>query len=276
MMDRRLIDFTSIASYVRQPMGNHLKAIVRAIPDSFALATTGQPKAEPIDVENARRQHRSYVRAFLSLGVDVTELPHDNRFPDCCFVEDQAIVCDDLALITRSGLASRRGEANAIAGVLETRLTTIRMASPACLDGGDVLRVNDCLIVGLSGRTNDAGVAVLREVFEPHGLHVRAIMLGTTQLHLKCVCSAVTNNLVVAAEHLAQPSWFEPFDVLWIPREEGYACNLVGIGHTVLIPAGFPKTREILETHGFRTVVLENSEIRKADGALTCCSILYE
>lgn len=257
-------------------MRNHLKALVRAIPDSFAMATTGQPKTEPIDVEKARRQHRSYIAALRSLGVDVTELPHDNRYPDCCFVEDQAIVCDELALITRSGLASRRGEANAVAEALETHHTTIRMQSPACLDGGDVLHIDDCLIVGLSGRTNDVGVAVLREVFEPHGLHVRAVRPDVDQLHLKCVCSAVTSNLVVAAEHLAQPSWFEPFDVLWIPREEAYASNLVGIDETVLIPAGFPKTKERLEAFGFRTVVLENSEIRKADGALTCCSILYE
>ena len=226
-------------------------------------------------MEKARWQHRSYVDALRSLGVDVTELPHDNRFPDCCFVEDQAVVCDDLALITRSGLASRRGEADAVTEVLEAHCTTIRMESPACLDGGDVLHVKNCLFVGLSGRTNEAGVDVLREVFEPVGLRIKAIKTDTVQLHLKCVCSALTCNLVVAAEHLAQPDWFEPADVIWIPQEEGYASNLVGIGETVLIPAGFPKTNEILETHGFRTIVLENSEIRKADGALTCCSILF-
>lgn len=248
-------------------------AITRAIPATFSDAISQQPRRDPIDVARAREQHRAYVSALRSFGVAVEELPPDDAYPDCCFVEDCAVVARGVALITNPGAPSRRGEPPAVRGALARRLRIETMAAPATLDGGDCLVAEDRILVGLSARTNAAGVARLREVFAPLGLRVVPVELGDV-LHLKCVCSSLGGCRVLVAEGLLPDAPFEGLDVVSIPREEAYAANVVAVGKSVLAPAGFPATHERLRRAGYHVVPIDNSETRKADGSLTCLSII--
>ena len=137
-------------------------ALTRAVPSTFAQATTEAPADPPIDVVVARVQHRAYGIALAALGLEVVEVATDDRFPDACFVEDCAVVAEGVALITRSGAATRRGEVDAVAEALARHAglqQLHRMVGPATLDGGDCLRIGRTLYVGLSGRTNAGGVA---------------------------------------------------------------------------------------------------------------------
>ncbi|MEO7096179.1 MAG: arginine deiminase-related protein [Polyangiales bacterium] len=253
-------------------------AFTRPIPSSFAQATTAIAPDPPIDVARAGAQHAAYVRALAGLGVQVIQLEADDRFPDGCFVEDCAVIGGGVGLITRPGAATRRGEVDSVAEALAAhgKLTALhRMEAPATLDGGDCLRVGRTLYVGLSQRTNAAGVARAIEVFAPHGIRVAPVPLAQLGvLHLKCVCSALGDDRVLLAEGTIPRETFAGLDVVMIPNDEAYAANCLAHGGSALVSSGFAATHETLDRAGVRVVPLETSEIRKADGALTCLSIL--
>lgn len=244
-----------------------MNALVRGVSPAFARALT-RHDAVP-DAARAAQQHAAYVAALRGMGVSVQELPPDPELPDCCFVEDTALIADGRALITRPGAPSRRGEADAVATALP--MPQARMAAPATLDGGDCLRVGHRWLVGLSSRTNAAGVEAVQRAFP--GFTVQAVPV--VDLHLKCSCSALDDRRVLLAEGTLPAATFAGLDVVTVPAEEAYAANVVAVGRRVLVPAGFPRTRRILEREGFEVIELDNRELRLADGALTCLSLLW-
>ncbi len=245
-------------------------ALVRAVPSTFANALARHPSPDGIDVARARAQHDAYVRALIELGVSVRELPGEEGYPDCCFIEDTAVVVGKQVLITRPGAASRRGEEQAVYEALSAEKQVTRMEGPAHLDGGDVLRVGDTLYVGRSERTHSQGLALLEEVFS---LHVVPLEVRDA-LHLKSFSSAPFPGWVVIADGFLDPHSFpRDVEVLRVPREEASAANLVGVGDTVLIHEGHPKTRRALESRGVRCISVDVSEFSKADGSLTCLSL---
>jgi dimethylargininase len=235
---------------------------------------TQTPPPEPIRVDRAQAQHRAYVETLASLGLDVLVLPADPACPDCCFVEDCAVYADGVALITHPGAPSRRGEVEAVAAALAPHARLERLAEPATLDGGDCLRLGKRWFVGRSQRTNAAGIAGLRRVFEPLGFEVIEVPLGPV-LHLKCVCSPLGETTMLLAEDTVPPNVFGAVRILTVPADEAHAANCLCVGATVLMPAGFPKTRRLVEAEGFQARELDTTEIRKADGALTCLSIVH-
>jgi dimethylargininase len=249
------------------------RAITRAVPDSFPRAIVPEPPAEPIRVDLARRQHHAYVEALESLGLAVTVLPAADEFPDCCFVEDCAVVADGVALITRPGAPSRQGEEAAVAEALRPYVRLERMTAPATLDGGDCLRLGRHWYVGRSERTNEAGARRLREVFGPLGFDVVEVPVAG-HLHLKSVCSPLDGGRVLLAEGTVPPQVFGDARVIAVSPEEAYAANCVAVNGTALIPAGFPKARRAVEAAGLRVRELEMSQTRKAGGAMTCLSVL--
>lgn len=257
-------------------MSQPTRALVRSVAPSFADALVQQAPGAPIDVALAQRQHAAYVAALRGLGLTVRELPAEAAYPDGCFVEDMAVVAVGRALIARSGAPSRRGEAPSVAAALAgAGLEVTEMAAPATLDGGDVLRVGRTLLVGRSERTNAAGVEALRGAFEPLGFAVRAVAVPAA-LHLKCYLSSPRPGLLLAARGRVAPAWLEGLgEVAWLPEEEAYAANVVGVGERVLVAAGHPQTQAALGSLGLEPVPLEVSEIAKADGSLTCLSVLY-
>ncbi|PIE16882.1 MAG: hypothetical protein CSA66_07035 [Proteobacteria bacterium] len=253
------------------------RALVRGLPASFVDALGQVPGAPAIDLALARRQHAAYVDALRGLGLEVTALPADEALPDCCFVEDTAVVAEGLALISRPGAPARRGETDAVAAALSPHLELRRMAAPARLDGGDVMRVGRRLYVGRSARTDAAGRAALVDAFGPRGLEVIAVDIAPGQLHLKCHASAIGDDLVVVAEG----SWPAAVDlgasvtVVRIPAEEAYAANVVGHGGRALVAAGYPTVAERLRAEGLEVVPLDVSQLALADGSLTCLSVIF-
>jgi len=249
-------------------------AIVRSIPDSFVDAVSSDPR--PIKVDKARKQHAAYVRALEGMVDRVVHLDADDAHPDCVFVEDQAVVHRGHALITHVGHPSREGEV----GPVRTALTALGlqihvMEAPATLDGGDVLRVGDTLYVGRSARSNGEGIAMLARVFGPLGFGVVPVPV-TNALHLKSVCSSPVGGVVLVAPDTIDPGRFEVPHVIVVPAEEAHACNAVGVGRTAILPGGCHATRAALEELDITIIEVGTSEVRKADGALTCCSILVD
>ena len=183
-------------------------------------------------------------------------------------------VADGVALITNPGTPSRRGEEESIKEAFSDSFRIETMSLPAMLEGGDCLRVGKRLFVGKSDRTNEAGIERVREVFEPLGYEITAVPV-TDVLHLKCVCSGLGSDKIVLGERTIPRKYFGDVNVVEIPNHEVYAANCVSINNTVIMANGYPEMRRKVESLGFNVLPLETSEIKKADGSLTCLSILY-
>jgi dimethylargininase len=250
------------------------RAIVRGVPDSYLQATARYFGSGPTDMLEARQQHSAYIMALRGFDVDVTELDTDEEYPDCVFVEDLAVVLDYHVLLTRSGHAARRGEQPAVATTLRSHMNMVEMEAPATLDGGDVLRIGDCFIVGISTRTNPAGAQALRDFVAPRTVY--EIAIPDDQLHLKSICTSPGEGILLAPEHVLLDGTLESVaEVIRVPATETYGCNVIAFGNELLVAAGYPKTHTILEQRGFQLRPLEMSQIRAADGSLTCLSIFY-
>jgi dimethylargininase len=249
------------------------KAIVRGISATFRDAVVMHPAAEAIDVARARAQHAQYVDALRGAGLEIVELPPLDAHPDACFVEDCALVAGSTAMITRSGAPSRVGEGESIAAALAATHRIARTVAPATFDGGDCMRVGTPWFVGRSARTDAAGAARVREVFGPLGDSVVEVPVRGF-LHLKCTASRIDDRTVLVAEGTVDRAAFAGLDVVIVPREEAYAANAVVVNGVAIVAKGFPATRAALERRGLRIVELALSEIAKADGSLTCMSIL--
>ena len=249
-------------------------AIVRGVPSTFHLAIRPDGSAEPIDVALAGRQHESYCRALSSTGLDLIRIDADNRYPDCCFVEDTAIVVGDTAFIAPMAAESRRGESDAVEAKLREFKRVHHLVPPAILDGGDVLQVGRRIFVGLSQRTNGLAVDQLRTALQPEGYEITPVNVGDT-LHLKSACTYLGGDIVVLlAGHLDEQP-FASFQRIPVAPEEAHAANCLALNGVVLIPAGAPETRARIEEIGLETEEVDISESRKAAGGLTCSSIVF-
>lgn len=248
-------------------------AIVRGVPPSFPRALSAAPPDSPIDVAIARAQHAAYVAALVAAGLEVVAVATDDDCPDCCFVEDTAVLVGDAALITRPGAPSRRAEVEPVAAALRGRAEIVRMEAPATLDGGDCLLVGRTFYVGRSGRTNPAGIDRLAEVAGPRGYRVVPLAMPAGILHLKSVCSPL-GDAVLVAEGTLPPSTFAGARVLVVPAGEAHAANAVATGGAALVAAGAPTAQALIESTGLRALPVDTAELRKADGALTCLSIV--
>ena len=251
-----------------------MRALMRRVPDSFTRALSAAAPVEPIDVARAREQHAAYHDALVAMGARVTMLDPDEACPDCVFVEDTAVVAAGLVVITRPGAESRRAETPAVAAAL-AELDVVELAAPATLDGGDCMRLGNRIYVGRSARTNAAGITALAEAFAPRGVQVAPIGLPDGVLHLKCVCSPLADDRILLAEGSLAPALFAAFDPVMVPVAETDAANAVAIGTHVLVADGYPRTHERLVRAGFTLHPVPTSEVQKADGSLTCQSIVY-
>lgn len=251
-----------------------LTAIARKVSPSFASCQLEYLTREPIDVSRAEAQHRDYEAALERLGVRVVSLPAEPDLPDCVFVEDPALVLDGIAILTRMGAQSRRGESESLAAALAGFRPVVRMREPATLEGGDVVQMGKTLYVGLSRRTNAEGTRQLAELVEPYGYRVLPVQV-TGCLHLKSACCAVSDDTVLANRGLFDASAFD-CKMIDVPAEEPGAADVLRIGNTVLIPASFPRTAQLLEESGFTVQPLDVSELQKAEAGVTCMSLVFE
>jgi dimethylargininase len=251
-----------------------LTAITRAVSPGLADCELTFLARRKIDVAKAIEQHRSYEECLERLGVRVIRLPAEPDLRDSVFVEDTAIALDELAVITRPGATRRQAETKSVAAALSEFRPLKFIRPPATIEGGDVMRVGRTLYTGLSARTNLEGVSQLREIVEPHNYRVE-IVETVGCLHLKTGCAYPGNQTILANRNWINVQPLAGFDLIDVPDDEPWAANTLTIGHTVLTPGGFPKTRGLIEERGFKTLMIDISELQKAEAGLTCLSLIF-
>ena len=252
-----------------------LTAITRGVSASLASCELTWLAREPIDIEKARAEHSAYERGLAELGVHVISLPPLDAHPDAVFVEDPAIVLDEVAVITTMGAASRRGERDSLAAALAAYRPVIHMQYPVKLEGGDVMRVGRHLYVGLSGRTDIDGVRQLGSLLAPFGYEVHPVELRGC-LHLKSACCCIGEDCIVINRDRVDTSQFGNLRQICVARTEPNAANVLRVGDTLVMPNAFPQTAHILHCEGFRVVELEMTELMKAESGVTCSSLLFD
>jgi len=251
-----------------------LIAITREVSRSIAQCELTHMSRVQIDLGLARSQHQQYQQALAELGCQVVSLPEQPDLPDSVFIEDIAIVLDEYAVITRPGAESRRPETISVASKLREYRELGFIEAPGMLDGGDVLRVGRTLYVGLSGRSNSAAVDQLRALIAPYGYSVKAVDVSGC-LHLKSAVSQVADNTLLVNPRWVNPTDFGTMEWLEVDPTEAYAANTLLIGKSIIYPTSFPRTRQRLEERGVRVVDVDVSELQKAEGAVTCCSLVF-
>ena len=230
---------------------------------------------EPIDLARARLQHHRYEQLLEGLGAEVVSLPAEPGLPDAVFVEDAAVVLDECALLPNMGALSRRPEVESLAVALRAHRPIVRLGDLGTLDGGDVLRMGRTLYVGVSTRTNEAGIVALRHHAAPFGYDVRAVPVQGC-LHLKSACTALDSNTLLVNPERVDRSHFRDLQFVTVSPDEPDAANVLWIGESVVASTCFPRTLEKIAAHGFRVLALDNSELVKAEGGLTCTSLLFD
>jgi dimethylargininase len=225
-------------------------------------------------VQLAREQHQQYAKALVEVGCKVVSLPADAALPDSVFVEDMAIVLDELAVITRPGVTSRRGETASVAHALADYRHLAKIEPPGTLEGGDVLRVGKMVYVGLSGRSNPAGIEQLRSLIAPHGYFLKTVEMQGC-LHLKSAVTQVGPQTLLINSAWVKGVYFEGVDFVEVDPEEPYGANALLVSGIVIYPASFPRTRQRLEARGIVVRMVDVAELQKAEGAVTCCSLIF-
>ena len=251
-----------------------LTAITRGVSPAIVQCELTFVARQPIDLAKAQRQHRAYEQLLENAGARVISLPAEPALPDSMFVEDPAIVLDELAVILPLGTASRRAEATTVALALAKFRQLAYVKLPGTMEGGDVLRIGRKLYVGLSSRTNAEGIRQLAATLAPHEYEVIAVAV-TGCLHLKSAVTYIGRNTL-----LANRPWFDApaisgFDWIDVHPEEPHAANALALGDAVVLPASFPRTKARLESAGFDVIPLDISELQKAESGLTCSSLLF-
>ena len=250
-------------------------AVTRGVSPAISRCELTFLDREPIDYARAVAQHSAYERVLEELGLQVIRIDADEALPDCCFVEDIAVVLDEVAVLTRPGAPSRRGETPAVAAALAPYRRIVRLEDPARLDGGDVLVLGRRLFVGLSNRTDAAGREALAQAVKPLGYEVVPVPMKDC-LHLKTALTAAAADVLVV-----NPAWvdlapFRGWQTVEVDPTEPWGANVVMAGGAVIAATGFPRTVERLRARGLDVRTVDVSEFRKAEGGVTCKSLLFD
>ncbi len=252
-----------------------LTALTRAISPAIVNCELSFIDRKPIDLAAAQKEHHAYEKLLGKLGARVISLRAEPDLPDSMFVEDPAIVLDELAVILPLGTETRRPEALSLAEALSQFRKLEHISLPGTLEGGDVLRIARKLFVGLTQRSNAEGIRQLAAILAPHNYEVIPVPV-TGCLHLKSAVTSLGRNTL-----LANRSWFDAaplagFEWVDVDPAEPHAANALALGGTVIFPASFPHTRTRIETRGFSVTSIDISELQKAESGLTCSSLLFE
>lgn len=252
-----------------------LTAITRQVSPALANCELTFLERRPIDLVKARAQHRAYEELLGKLGARVVSLPAAPNLPDSMFVEDPALVLDELAVIFPLGTESRRPEAASLAAALSPYRNIERITPPGSMEGGDLLRVGRRIFAGLSSRTNEEGVRQLRELLAPYNYDVKGVAV-TGCLHLKSAVTLLGGKTLLANRNWFDAGAFTGFDWVDVDPTEPHAGNALALGGKVIFPASFPRTRERIAAAGFSVVSLDIGELQKAESGLTCSSLIFE
>src|SRR3954447_19728216 len=247
------------------------RALVRRPSSRLADGLVTHIERQSVDVALAMRQWEGYVAALRDAGWSTVEVAPIDPCPDGVFVEDTVAVYGDRAVVTGPGADERRPETVAVAALLgDLGYDVVPIEAPGTLDGGDVLKHDGVVWVGLGGRTNRAGFEQLKAVLEPCGARVVAVPVRKV-LHLKSAVTALPDGTVVGYEPLVDdPAVWPSF--LAVPEESGSHVVLLG-DDTVLMSADAPQTQALLEERGLNVVTVDISEFIKLEGCVTCLSV---
>jgi dimethylargininase len=251
-----------------------LTAITRAPGPELQKCELTHLTRQPIDFARAHAQHRAYLSALQRLGIDVIELGSDPMSPDGVFVEDTAIVLNELAIIASPTPLSRRAETLAIEAALHPFRSLLRLPAEARLEGGDVLGVGRTLYVGLSARTNEAGAQALAELVRPYGYTVVPVKVDGC-LHLKSACCALNETTLLINRAWIPARLFSGLRLVDVPDEEPWGANVLSLPGTVLVSTTFPRTADLVRSLGHATVALDVSDLHKAEAGLSCMSLVF-
>jgi dimethylargininase len=248
-------------------------AITREVSRSIIHCELTHLERRPIDIQRARAQHAEYEAALKQLGLAVLSLPEEPSLADSVFVEDTALVLDECAIILRPGADSRRSETESITRVLSPYRKLFTIQAPARVDGGDILRVGRQVYIGLSTRSDTNAMEQIQDFLQPYGYEVHAVKV-TGCLHLKSAVTQVAEDALVINPAWVDKKNFAGMKFIEIEPSEPYAANALWVGDTVLYPKAFPRTRKKLMDAGIKILDVDADELAKAEGALTCCSLL--
>jgi dimethylargininase len=251
-----------------------LTAVTREVSPAMNRCELSYLERVEIQIDRAAEQHRQYEECLRAMGAEVISLAAEPELPDSVFVEDPAVVVDEVAILTRPGAESRRREGESLAKTL-ARFRPLRwMQAPATLEGGDVMRVEKTLYVGASARTNAAGMAQLAAELKPYGYAVKAVEVRGC-LHLKSGCCYLGEGTVLANREWVDAEALAGLRIVDVAPNEPWAANVLTIGGVALMPAGFPATAEIVERLGWKVKTIDISELRKAEAGVTCSSLVF-
>ena len=251
------------------------KAIVRTPGKSLIDGLTDSKHLGSPDYQKAITQHKSYIKALQSCGLEVHVLESCEDYPDSTFVEDVALITPKCAIFTRPGFKSRRGEVEQIETVLRGQFDNVEsVEAPGTIEAGDVMMVGNHYYIGLSHRTNLQGAEQLIELLVKHG-HTGSTVALKDVLHLKTGLSYLENNMLVICGEFKSDPIFSGFDHIEIPESESYAANCIWVNDNVIIPAGYPLSKEKISSTGYKVIEVDVSEFKKLDGGLSCLSLRY-
>jgi len=248
-------------------------AITREVSPRFNECEITHIERTPIDLNTARTQHHEYVHALQKLGCEVIELPAEPDLPDSVFVEDTAFILPEVAVITRPGADSRKPETESIIRALSPHIGLVHIREPATVDGGDVLVLGKNIYIGLSTRSNQTAIDQLNDLIRGYGYTVTGVEVHGC-LHLKSAVSRVDDRTLLINKSWLDTSHFKDFDLIEVDPSELSAANCLPIGTSIIFPTAFPKTRARLEARGYKVTAIDISELAKAEGAVTCCSLI--
>jgi dimethylargininase len=248
-------------------------AITREVSSRFDECEITHIDRTPIDVNLARAQHHEYIKALATLGCQIVELPAETDLPDSVFVEDTAFILPEVAVITRPGADSRKPEIESIIPALSSYRPLVHVTEPATVDGGDVLVHGKNIYVGLSTRSTGSVIKQLQSLLDNYGYTIIGAEMQDC-LHLKTAVTRVDDKTLLINKNWVSPSYFQGYELIEIDPDEPFAANCMPVGNGIIYPTAFPKTRQRLEEKGFKVITVNVDELAKAEGAVTCCSLI--
>ncbi|HVE79535.1 MAG TPA: hypothetical protein VNA89_11760 [Gemmatimonadaceae bacterium] len=251
-----------------------LVALTREISSAIVRCELTHLERSAIDLGRARAEHARYEAALRAAGCRVERVVAGDELPDSVFIEDTAVVLDELAVVTWPGAPSRRAELPAVAAALGAYRPVAAMGPSGTLDGGDVVRIGRRLLVGTGGRSDAAGAGQLGMLVSPHGYSVEEVPFSGC-LHLKTAATLVADDLLLVNPAWVEPARFHPLPTLAVDPAEPFAANALRIGGVVVFPAEYPRTRARLEAAGLAVIPVPAGELAKAEGGVTCCSLVF-
>jgi len=227
-----------------------------------------------INVDLAFQQHQQYQSILSSLGCEIVTVPTESDLVDSVFIEDTAMVLDEIAVMCLPGAKSRRAEVAGVGDVLQQYRKLVSIQPPGTLDGGDLLHVGKVIYAGLSARSNRSGIQQLRNIVADYGFSVKTVETMKC-LHLKSAVSEVAPDLLLINPDWINRSAFGNCELIDVDNEEPHAANALRVGRDVIYPSSFPRTMEELVRRSINVTPIDLSELQKAEGAVTCCSLIF-